>query len=219
MLPPYQGQGHGRLLIESVNSIAISEDLHDVTAEEPSDYLQHLRLCMDSLRLLSFSPVRTAVTSAASRLQEVNSPKKASRARLAPPAHLAEHVRDKLKIGRKQLLRCWEVLLYLSVDPKDGRSSKSFRSWVSDRVRDEILGRDLGGGEKQLVEVPNDHNPEMSFVVFRSQDGSEGSVTAREPDQEEQLNKLVDEQMEEIAEIAERVSSLRDPQEPLPILG
>ncbi|CAA7397326.1 unnamed protein product [Spirodela intermedia] len=219
VLPPYQGQGHGRHLIESVNSIAISENLHDVTAEEPSDYLQHLRLCMDSLRLLTFSPVRTAVTSAAAHLQEVNPPKKASKAQLAPPAHLAEDVRDKLKIGRKQLLRCWEVLLYLSVDPKDSKSLESFRSWVSDRVRDEILGKDFGGKEKQLVEVPNDYNPEMSFVVFMSQDGSEGSGRGQEQDQEELLNKVVDEEMEEIAESAKRVSSLRETQEVLHILG
>ncbi|CAA6660968.1 unnamed protein product [Spirodela intermedia] len=164
VLPPYQGQGHGRHLIESVNSIAISENLHDVTAEEPSDYLQHLRLCMDSLRLLTFSPVRTAVTSAAAHLQEVNPPRKP-----AKPSY-----------------------------------------WVSDRVRDEILGKDFGGKEKQLVEVPNDYNPEMSFVVFMSQDGSEGSGRGQEQDQEELLNKVVDEEMEEIAEIAKRVSSLRE---------
>ena len=207
MLPPYQGQGHGRFLLESINSIATSDNLYDVTAEEPSEYLQNLRICTDSLRLLGFDPVTSAVTSATSHLQIVGSLK----AQLAYPPHMAEQARDHLKINRKQFLKCWEVLLYLSLEKEDSKSFQKFKTWVSERVREEILGKDFNGKKKELVEVPNDYNQEMSFVVFISPDGSEGGSERKlEPEQEEQLEKVVDEQLEEIAEIARKVSLFRE---------
>ncbi|XP_078438616.1 putative histone acetyltransferase type B catalytic subunit [Wolffia australiana] len=210
VLPPFQGQGYGRLLLEAINSKAVSDNLYDVTAEEPSDYLQSLRLSMDSLRLLGFGPVQPWIESAATHLREVNGPEEPNKAQMAPPTHVGEQVREELKISRKQFLKCWEILLYLALEGEDEESRRRFRSWVSGRVRNEILGKDSGEKTKQLVEVASDHNPDMSFAVFVGPTGpGRSEVKKLEPEQEQQMELVVDEEMEEIAGIAGKVMSFR----------
>jgi GNAT superfamily N-acetyltransferase len=48
VLPPYQGEGHGLRLLEAINYIAQSENIYDVTIEDPSDYLQYVRSSIDA---------------------------------------------------------------------------------------------------------------------------------------------------------------------------
>lgn len=70
VLSPYQRNGHGRQLLETVNSVAVSaEDIYDVTIEEPSEYLQDLRDCVDTVRLLSFEPIKPCISSLSSKLK------------------------------------------------------------------------------------------------------------------------------------------------------
>uniref|UniRef100_A0A1D1XQY7 histone acetyltransferase n=1 Tax=Anthurium amnicola TaxID=1678845 RepID=A0A1D1XQY7_9ARAE len=216
VLPPYQGQGFGRLLLESVNSVAVSDNVYDVTVEEPSDYLQHLRACMDTFRLLTFESARAAAASLALYIKGANFSNRARKFRLDPPARVIENVRDKFKINKKQLLRCWEILVYLNLDTENDRCMEHFRGIVSDRVKDDILDKDAGKDEKQLMDVPNDYNHEMTFVVFRSPNtGNPNSLYGNggldETSREKQLNQLVDERVEEIAEIAKRVSMIQKP--------
>uniref|UniRef100_A0A0D3H5P5 Histone acetyltransferase n=1 Tax=Oryza barthii TaxID=65489 RepID=A0A0D3H5P5_9ORYZ len=63
VLPPYQGEGHGLRLLETINSISESENIYDVTIEDPSDYLQYIRSSIDCLRLLTFDPIKPALCS------------------------------------------------------------------------------------------------------------------------------------------------------------
>ncbi|KAJ0971410.1 hypothetical protein J5N97_019369 [Dioscorea zingiberensis] len=213
VLPPYQGKGYGRHLLESLNFVAVSENVYDVTFEEPSEYLQHLRTCIDTVRLLGFEPLKPATDSAVSSLKEVNPSKKTSKLLSGPPTSVVEVVRQKLKINKKQFLKCWEVLIYLNLDPKDGRCMDNFKTCVSDRVRSEIVDKDSENNGKRLIEVPNDYGHDMTFVVFRSNAGGEMDdqdvkLANDQSAQEEQLNQLVDKQMKDITEIAEKVSLL-----------
>ncbi|KAH7686382.1 Histone acetyltransferase protein [Dioscorea alata] len=218
VLPQYQGKGYGRLLLESVNFVAVSENVYDVTFEEPSEYLQHLRTCIDTLHLLSFEPLKLAINSAISSLKEGNPSKKTSKLLSGPPPRMTEIVRQKLKINKKQFLRCWEVLIYVNLDPKDKKCMDNFKTSVSDRVRSDILDKDSENNGKRLIEVPNDYGHDMTFVVFQSnadeevddQNGSLASDQSRT--QEEQLNQLVDKQMKDIIEIAKKVSSFDNKQ-------
>ncbi|KAL0337322.1 UNVERIFIED_CONTAM: Histone acetyltransferase type B catalytic subunit [Sesamum calycinum] len=41
ILPPYQRKGYGCSLLEVLNNVAISENVYDLTVEEPEDSLQH----------------------------------------------------------------------------------------------------------------------------------------------------------------------------------
>jgi histone acetyltransferase 1 len=74
-------------------------------------------------------------------------------------------------------------------------------------VKADVLGKDSGSSGKQVVEVPSDYNPEMSFVMFRSQDSEAARVWMDEnqTNQEEQLQQLVDERVKEIKLIAQKV--------------
>ncbi|XP_039118986.1 probable histone acetyltransferase type B catalytic subunit [Dioscorea cayenensis subsp. rotundata] len=218
VLPQYQGKGYGRLLLESVNFVAVSENVYDVTFEEPSEYLQHLRTCIDTLRLLSFEPLKSAINSAISSLKEGNLCKKTSKLLSGPPPRMTEIVRQKLKINKKQFLRCWEVLIYVNLDPKDKKCMDNFKTSVSDRVRSDILDKDSENNGKRLIEVPNDYGHDMTFIVFQSNtdeevDDQNGSLASdQSTTQEEQLNQLVDKQMKDIIEIAKKVSSFDNKQ-------
>ncbi|KAK8948820.1 putative histone acetyltransferase type B catalytic subunit [Platanthera zijinensis] len=213
VLPPHQGLGHGRRLLESVNAVAVSENVYDLTMEEPSEYLQYLRSCLDTLRMLDFEPIKPAVNTAASSLMDSVS-KKPSKSLADPPAHAVEIARQKLKINKKQFLRCWEILLYLNLDPKNLKSMENFRASIAARAERDVLNNDIGVKGKRLIEVPNDYDHDMTFVVYyplgEDSDEADGRFDDENgADQRKQLNKMIDKRLEEIAEIAERVSLLR----------
>lgn len=208
VLPPYQHKGYGRYLLEVLNDVAISENVYDLTVEEPLDYFQHVRTCVDVLRLLKFDPIKHAVSSAVSQLNQGKLSKKTHTPRLMPDTRVIEDVRKSLKINKKQFLQCWEVFLYLGLDHVD-RYMDDFVGIISNRMKEDLIGKDSGTGGKQVIEVPSNYEPEMSFVMFRSQAGEAAStvqIDENQPNQEEQLQQLVDERVKEIKSIAEKVS-------------
>ncbi|XP_043808116.1 histone acetyltransferase type B catalytic subunit isoform X4 [Manihot esculenta] len=206
VLPPYQHKGYGRRLVEVVNNVAISEDVYDLTVEEPLDYFQHVRTCIDVQRLLVFSPIQDAINSAVSNLKQGKLSKKAHVPRFMPPSTAIEDVRKTLKINRKQFLQCWEVLIYLGLDPAD-KCMEDFVTIISNRVKADILGKDSGNGGKQVIEVPSDYSAEMSFVMFRTGNVEGGSLQMDEnqTNQREQLQQLVDARIKEIQSIAQKL--------------
>ncbi|CAK7341647.1 unnamed protein product [Dovyalis caffra] len=205
VLPPYQHKGYGGHLVEVLYNVAISEDVYDLTVEEPLDYFQHVRTCVDIKRLLLFASVQDAVKSTVSYLKQGKLSKKTRVPCFNPPLSAVEDVRKTLKINRKQFLQCWEVLIFLGLDNVD-KYMEDFVTIISSRVKADILGKDSGSSGKQVVEVPSDYNPEMSFVMFRSQDGEAGSVRMDEnqTNQEELLQQLVDERVKKIKLIAQK---------------
>lgn len=214
VLPPYQGQGHGHYLLEAIYSVATSENVYDVTFETPSDYLQFVRACSDTLRLLDFEPIKPAINSVVQYLKENNLSKRTSKtnykSQFGPPQHVIGVVRQKLKIHKKQFVRCWDVLIYLNLDPKNRRCMDNFQACVLDRVKGEILDKDSEPNGKQLIEVPNEYDHDMTFVVLSTEAGGESeSKLEDQAGQEQQLKEVVDKQLEEIVEIAQKVSALR----------
>lgn len=213
VLPPYQGEGHGRRLLETVNSIAESENIYDVTIEDPSDYLQYVRSSIDCLRLLTFEPIKPALGAMVLSLEKTNLSKRTRSLIMAPPADLAETVRLKLKINKKQFLRCWEILIYLHLDAEDPKCVDNFRACIYDRTKGELLGGASGTNGKRLVQMPTSFDEDTSFAVYWTKEGGDedGQTVQQQPEdlatQEEQLNELVDNQMEEIVEVAKNVTS------------
>ena len=200
VLPPYQHKGYGRYLLEVLNDVAVSENIYDLTVEEPLDYFQHVRTCVDVLRLNKFHPIKDAVNSAVLQLKQGKLSKKTHTPRLMPTTSVIEDARKSLKINKKQFLQCWDVFLYLGLDPVDNYM-EDFVGIISNRMKEDLIGKDSGAGGKRVVEVPSEYEPEMSFVMFRSQAGEVTStvqIDENQPNQEEQLQQLVDERVKEI---------------------
>jgi histone acetyltransferase 1 len=151
VLPPYQGEGHGLGLLEAINYIAQSENIYDVTIESPSDYLQYVRSSIDCLCLLMFDPIKPALGAIVSSLKETNLSKRAQSLRMVPPADLMETICQKLKIKKKQFLRCWEILIFLSLDSQDHKSVDNFRACIYDFMKGEILGSASRTNRKRLL--------------------------------------------------------------------
>lgn len=209
ILPPYQHKGYGSFLTEVLSNVAVAENVHDFTVEEPLDSFQHVRTCVDIQHLLAFEPIQHAINSAVSHLKQGKLSKKILAPRFVPPASTVEEVRKVLKINKKQFLQCWEILIYLRLDPVD-KYMEDYTTIISNRVREDILGKDSGSTGKRIMDVPSSYDPEMSFVMFKSQNGETSGVQIDEsqPSQEEQLKQLVDERIKEIKLIAQKVSPL-----------
>ncbi|KAF3647067.1 Histone acetyltransferase type B catalytic subunit [Capsicum annuum] len=207
VMPPYQRKGYGRFLLEVLNRVAISEDVYDLTIEEPEDSLQHVRLCNDVERLLVFDPIQQSLQSVVSRLKQENRSKKSYTCKYAPPLSAVEDVRKTLKINKKQFEQCWEILIYLHLDPIN-KYMETYRAFVSHRVKAEVVGKDSDGDMKQVIDVPTEYNQQMSFVMFKSQNGESSSIekSDNQSNVEEQLQKLVHERINQIKLIAEKVS-------------
>ncbi|XP_065850055.1 histone acetyltransferase type B catalytic subunit isoform X2 [Euphorbia lathyris] len=209
VLPPYQHKGYGRYLVEAVNNVAISEDVYDFTVEEPLDYFQHVRTCTDIQLLLAFDPIQDVVKSAVSTLKHGKLSKETHVPRFMPPSTAIDDVRKTLKINKKQFLQCWEILIYLGLHPED-KCMEDFVTIISNRVKTDILGKDSESQGKKVTEVPTDYDQEMSFVMFRSGNIESHSVEMDENQakQKEQLQKMVDERVEEIKLIAQKLRPL-----------
>jgi histone acetyltransferase 1 len=209
VLPSFQGKGLGSYLMEVVNNVAITENVYDLTVEEPSEKFQHIRTCIDINRLRSFDPIKPDIDSAVQTLTKGKLSKKAQIPRFTPPLNAIEKVRESLKINKKQFLKCWEILIYLALDPID-KYMEDYTSVITNHVRTDILGKDIETPKKQVVDVPSSFEPEASFVVFKSVNGEEANtnvqVDENKPDQEQQLKQLVEERIREIKLVAEKVS-------------
>ncbi|KAL8136371.1 hypothetical protein V2J09_002372 [Rumex salicifolius] len=208
ILPPYQRHGYGRTLLELLHNVAISEGVYDFTIEEPLDSLQHVRNCLDIPRLLACSSVQEAVNSVASQLKEANLSKRATEKThsLLPQSTTIEEVRKSLKINKKQFIQCWEILIYLALDLSEKKHMDNFKTFITDRVKESVLGKDSGPTGKRVVDVPSEFDQDVSFVMYKPQNG-EGSAAEVEGDQaevEQQLEKLVDERIEGIKSVAKK---------------
>ncbi|KAI7748889.1 hypothetical protein M8C21_032810 [Ambrosia artemisiifolia] len=209
VFPPYQRKGYGGYLLQAITSMVVADNMYDLSIEEPLDSLQHVRACIDIPRLLALPAIQPSLNATVSRLKEENLAKRTQITRFSPPSDTIEEVRKTLKINKKQFLQCWEILIYLALDPIE-KYLENFRTVVLDRIRGDVIGKDTGASGKRLVEVPTEFDSEVSFVMFKTNGSGEEFKEAEveESDkvkQEEQLQKLVDERIEAIKLVAEKV--------------
>ncbi|KAH9627030.1 hypothetical protein KSS87_023718 [Heliosperma pusillum] len=207
VLPPYQQKGYGRRLLELLNHVTVSENVYDLTVEEPVDSLQHIRYYIDVPRLRACNSVKPAVDAVVLSLKEANLSKRTQTSQLLPPLAVVDDVRKSLKINKKQFTQCWEILIYMSLSPAD-KYMENYRIFITDRVKANVIGKDSGTKEKRVVDIPNAFGE--SFVMYKSGDNEDSNVNVVDEDeknQEEQLQKLVDERMKEIESIAQKISA------------
>ncbi|KAL6555115.1 hypothetical protein OROGR_006373 [Orobanche gracilis] len=210
-IPPYQWKGYGACLLKALNNIAILDDVYDLTVEEPLGSLQHMRTCIDVQRLLTFDPIYQALDPIVSQLKHENFSKKSQPSRCAPPATIVEVVRKSLKINKIQFLQCWEILIYLSLDPV-GKCMENYETIISNRVRADVVGKESEGSGKRLIDIPTEFDGDMSFSMFKSVEGEWSSSIEKDESQgnlEEQLMQLVGERMKEIKSVAEKIAMHR----------
>ncbi|MBA0838902.1 hypothetical protein Goarm_004686, partial [Gossypium armourianum] len=208
VLPPYQHKGYGSYLVEVLSNVAISENVYDLTVEEPQEYFQHVRTSFDVKRLLAFEPAQSAVKSAVLHLKQGKLSKKTQVPRFLPSTDVVDEVRRTLKINKKQFLQCWEILIYLGLDPIE-KHMEDYVTIICNRVKADILGKDSETAGKEVIEVPSVHDEETSFAMFRLQNSKAGGIQMDEDQtktQEQQLQQLVDERIKEVKFIAQKVS-------------
>ncbi|XP_071689337.1 histone acetyltransferase type B catalytic subunit-like [Rutidosis leptorrhynchoides] len=185
--------------------MVVSDNVYDLSIEEPLDSLQHVRACIDILRLLALDSIQPSLNSVVGRLKEENLAKRTTVTRFGPPSDTIEEVRKTLKINKKQFRQCWEILIYIALDPAD-KYLENFKTIVLDRIRADVIDKDTCTSGKRGTE----YDPEMSFVMLKTTgDGDESKeVEISEDDkikQEKQLHKLVDERIEAIKLVAQKV--------------
>ncbi|CAA3016458.1 histone acetyltransferase type B catalytic subunit [Olea europaea subsp. europaea] len=207
VIPPYQRKGYGRHLLEVLNNVAVSENVYDLTVEEPVDSLQHVRTCIDVERLLSFEPIQDALNAVVLKLKHENLSKKSQPIQFRPPTSVIEDARKALKINKKQFLQCWEILIYLGLFPID-KYMENYRIIVSNRVKADVIGKESEGAGKRIIDIPTEFDQELSFAMFKS-NGDDATGIEKDENEgnlEEQLRQLVDERMKEIELVGEKIS-------------
>lgn len=117
ILPPFQGEGHGAQLLETVHRFYCNlPKVQDITAEDPSDNYVKLRdfvlvkLCMD---LPSFSTEKLP---------------------LGFSEEMATEAREKLKINKKHARRVYEILRLRNTDMSNEEKAREFRLEVKKRL-------------------------------------------------------------------------------------
>ncbi|KAI7809073.1 histone acetyltransferase type B catalytic subunit, partial [Triplophysa rosa] len=117
ILPPFQGEGHGAQLLETVHKYYCSSPkVQDITAEDPSENYVKLRdfvLVKLCLSLQSFS---------SEKLSQGFSDEMVSEAR------------EKLKINKKHARRVYEILRLRNTDMSDEEKAREFRLEVKKRL-------------------------------------------------------------------------------------
>lgn len=193
VLPPYQGQGYGYRMLETIYRIASERNCNDITFEDPSDSLQELRDCMDVQRLLQFPPTVTALSLCVARFRNIVSSETATtsgqditkgnnkaphaavdidyKTILVPPSKLIEVARKALKINKVQMKRCWESLLFLQLGSSEMAVQEAFRELLVKRLHAEIFSKsdEAVGHGKQITDTDNDYNIDKTFIMMRQQ--------------------------------------------------
>eukprot|EP00803_Ostreobium_quekettii_P008840 evm.model.scf_195.5 EVM.evm.TU.scf_195.5 scf_195:32086-36316(-) len=159
VLPPYQNNGVGTLLVEAVYSGAKEENAMDVTLEDPTDEVKHIR---DKLALKSMlectwlRPLVSQYTLAATSGDEPNGASleentqndmatapsasnstatcRSKRNRLAIPGQAGRRLQRELKIPSCQIACLWESILYLAA-VADGKDVAPIESLVKHRLQ------------------------------------------------------------------------------------
>lgn len=208
IVPPYQRKGYGRTLLKVLNNVAISENAYDLTVEEPVDSLQHVRTYIDVQRLLDFEPINNSLDPLVSLLKHKNLSKNSRPIQCGPSQIIIESVRESLKINKRQFLQCWEILIYLSLNPVE-KYMENYMTIVSNRVKADVIGKEPEGSGKRLIDIPTEFDQELSFAMFKSEggDGRRFEKDENEGNLDEQIKQLVDIRMKEIKLVAEKVSS------------
>ncbi|GKC82488.1 histone acetyltransferase type B catalytic subunit [Tanacetum coccineum] len=57
VLPPYQRKGYGGHLLQTLTDMVVSDNMYDLSIEEPLEVLQHVRVCIDIPRLLALEAI------------------------------------------------------------------------------------------------------------------------------------------------------------------
>ncbi|GAB4845678.1 hypothetical protein Ancab_039081, partial [Ancistrocladus abbreviatus] len=83
----------------------------------------------------------------------------------------------------------------------------NFKTFITDCVKATVIIKDSGTNGKRVVDIPSHYDEEMSFVMYKSQNGEGANVEIEEnqANQEEQLQQLVAQRIEEIKSVAQKV--------------
>ncbi|KAF9913916.1 histone acetyltransferase 1, partial [Lobosporangium transversale] len=115
ILPPYQQQGHGSRLYQSLyNDFCSRKEIREITVEDPNDDFSDLRDRNDMKHL-----------TAKGVFKDIQAPIKADR--------IAE-VAKTYKLTKKQVARCYEMALLRNLDKRNKGQYKAFRLQVKGRL-------------------------------------------------------------------------------------
>ncbi|KAG5283444.1 hypothetical protein AALO_G00042150 [Alosa alosa] len=117
ILPPFQGEGHGAQLLETVHRFyCTSSKVQDITAEDPSDSYVKLR---------DFVLVKLCQTLASFSTDKLS---------LGFSEDMATEAQEKLKINKKHARRVYEILRLRATDMSNEEKARAFRLEVKKRL-------------------------------------------------------------------------------------
>lgn len=142
IVPPYQRQGHGSELYNSIYQYIVSRpDIAELTVEDPAEAFEDLRDVNDLKMLLNHTQfmeeaLGPEVASAAGGKVPRRKGAAKGKGKLGPPADKGwvERWRRELKMAGRQFSRLVEMLILLHMDPADAVAARAYRLQVKERI-------------------------------------------------------------------------------------
>ncbi|BDA48752.1 Histone acetyltransferase type B catalytic subunit [Coccomyxa sp. Obi] len=217
VLPPNQGKGVGRALLEAVYHTADERGALDVTYEDPTDVVQLMREKIELQRALK---LEWLVQLAARTAQEISTrggtsngqSSEANGTEATTAALTLDQTRAQadLRVSKQQVRKLWEVLLY----GQTGWPEAQREAVVEGLVRARLVGSvtstkrvaegkrifDLPGGGFCMTKVPNQSGVGHGAGMPVAMESTEAEGESAE-EREAALNEAVSKRMQEIAQL------------------
>lgn len=224
VLPPYQGTGVGKLLVESAYKIADKRNVIDITMEDPTEDMQRLRDRIDLQRMLKDTWPHLVASSAirdvlkgAREGQDMGDGKGVRNHKLRASAELLQRMRKDFRLSRQQAKRMWESLLYKVALELGAHATAAVEDFIQSTLESQVLEAKQESQDKKMVMTEG-----QGFVLFKQKPRKNGfknpsadqsTLPVEEMSEEKQraaILEAVNERIEELNRLCSPSSALID---------
>jgi histone acetyltransferase 1 len=225
VLPPYQGTGVGKLLVESAYKIADKRNVIDITMEDPTEDMQRIRDRIDLQRMLqgiwpheAASSAIRGVLNGAREGQDMDDGKGVRNLRpLRASAELLQRMRKDFRLSRQQAKRMWESLLYKVALELGAYGIGAVEEFIHSTLESQVLEAKQESQEKKMVMTEG-----QGFVLFKQKSKKNGfknpsadqsTLPVEEMSEEKQraaISEAVNERIEELNRLCSPSNALID---------
>ena len=208
VLPPFQRQGLGSMVLTAFRERAVELDARDSGVEDPTAALQRLRELLDAKAVAAdgaFAAAAAAAVAAAARVRGEQDPRA-----LGPGAALADRARRVHKLNPLQFAKVWEWVLAFEVERfKASGSPKALERAAAEHGLETLVKGRIGARfEDKKTPVKCMHELQgRDFFLWRRSNAHQSNIQiemeldeAAEEKREELMLDLVDQRLAELAE-------------------
>ncbi|GAX79231.1 hypothetical protein CEUSTIGMA_g6671.t1 [Chlamydomonas eustigma] len=171
VLPPYQGLGLGKIMIQLAYDMAIQKQCTDLTFEDPSPQLQRVREKLEVEMMCSHPWVVEKVQECLEASKRCLDNLAVAARALLPSATLLSRINQELKIHRRQVQAVWEAVLFIQCGGQCTQAALC--QLIKNRLNVETFGSICAGDAKKKVHPVQDvTGGNRSFIMMATKEST-----------------------------------------------